>query len=123
MSWLYSLRASLRGLVRELVRGVWARWFIYPGLAANERDGAVLRQAVARRAQQLGLALGPGGTLDPATPLIDKAAVRAAPHRYIRPRVPDVPLALAQSMTMSPGITLLTPVPALMLDICQEVGR
>jgi phenylacetate-CoA ligase len=113
MMWLYSVRASLRGLLREIVRGIWARLFVYPGLAAHERDGSALRRAVAQRAHKLGLPLQPDGALDPATPLIDKTAVRAAPQRYLRPRAPGslwratirtsgtsgTPLAIAQSLS------------------------
>jgi phenylacetate-CoA ligase len=111
MLW-YSLRASLRSLVREAVRGIWARRWIYPQLAAHERDGAALQQSVLRRARSLGLALTGAGTLDPALPLIDKAAVRAAPQRFIRARrwgsllratirtsgTSGTPLAITQSM-------------------------
>ncbi len=80
MSFWFSLRATLRGLLREAVRGVWARWFIYPQLAANERDATHLRLANARRMRKLKLAP------DAVPPLIDKAAVRAAPARFVRPR-------------------------------------
>lgn len=113
MAWWYSLRATLRGLVRELLRGVWARRWIYPQLAANERDGAALHRYVARRARALGFTLGANGRLDPGAPLIDKAAVRAAPDRFVRPRRPGTllratirtsgtsgtPLAITQSLS------------------------
>ena len=109
----FSLRATLRGLVREAVRGVWARRWIYPQLLRNERDGAALRQSVIERARALGLTLGADGTLDPATPVIDKAAVRAAPHRFVRARrwgslvratirtsgTSGTPLAITQSLS------------------------
>jgi phenylacetate-CoA ligase len=80
MAFWYSLRATVRGLLREALRGVWARWCIYPQLLANERDRTRLQMANARRLRALGLAPGPG------TPLIDKAAVRADPARFVRPR-------------------------------------
>jgi phenylacetate-CoA ligase len=107
MSFWFSLRATLRGLLREAVRGVWARWFIYPQLAANERDATRLRLANARRMRKLHLAF------DVAPPLIDKAAVRAAPARFVRPRrwgsllratirtsgTSGTPLAITQSLS------------------------
>lgn len=109
----FGMRATLRSLLREMLRGVWARWWIYPQLAANERDCAALRLAVARRARRLGLALDASGRLAPCTPLIDKTAVRAAPGRFVRPRrfgslwratirtsgTSGTPLAIAQSLS------------------------
>lgn len=80
MALWFSLRASVRGLLREALRGVWARRWVYPQLAANERDAASLARANARRLRTLGL------VLEPETALIDKAAVRAAPARFVRPR-------------------------------------
>lgn len=76
----FSTQATLRGLWREAVRGIWARWWIYPHLAANEHDPAALQRFVARRITALGL------VIDAATPLVDKAAIRAAPARFLRPR-------------------------------------
>jgi phenylacetate-CoA ligase len=113
MAFWYSLRATLRGLLREVLRGIWARWWIYPQLAANERDQSALRRAVLRRARTLGLAVAGDGVLDPAIPLIDKAAVRAAPQRFIRARrwgsllratirtsgTSGTPLAITQSLS------------------------
>ncbi|WP_332847840.1 glycosyltransferase [Massilia sp. S19_KUP03_FR1] len=107
MAFWFSLRATLRGLLREAVRGVWARWLVYPQLVANERDSTRLQMANARRLRALGLAPAPG------TPLIDKAAVRAAPARFVRPRrwgsllratirtsgTSGTPLALTQSLS------------------------
>jgi len=112
-AWWFSLRATVRGLVREAVRGVWARRWIYPQLARNERDGNTLRQSVMQRARALGLALADNGALDPATPVIDKAAVRAAPQRFVRARrwgslvratirtsgTSGTPLAITQSLS------------------------
>jgi len=109
----FSLRATLRGLVREAVRGVWARRWIYPQLLRNERDGAALRQSIIERAHALGLPLGADGRLDPATPVIDKAAVRASPRRFVRARrwgslvratirtsgTSGTPLAMTQSLS------------------------
>ena len=108
----FSLRATLRGLLREALRGVWARWWIYPQLLANERDSVALRRFVGRRARALGLAVGADGCMPPATPLIDKSTVRADPHRFVRPRRPGsllrttirtsgtsgTPLAITQSL-------------------------
>jgi phenylacetate-CoA ligase len=109
----YGMRATLRSLVREIVRGVWARWWIYPQLAANERDPAALRLSVARRARRLGLALDAAGGVALATPLIDKTFVRAEPARFVRPRrfgtlvratihtsgTSGTPLAIVQSLS------------------------
>jgi phenylacetate-CoA ligase len=113
MTFWYSLRATVHGMLREVLRGVWARWWIYPQLAVNERDRAALRQTVLRRARSLGLAIGRDGALDPAVPLIDKAAVRAAPQRFVRARrwgslvratirtsgTSGTPLAITQSLS------------------------
>jgi len=112
MLW-FSMRASLRSLLREVLRGPWARWWVYPQLAANERDGAALHLSVIRRARAVGLALAADGDLDPATPLIDKSAVRASPLRFVRPRrwgsllratirtsgTSGTPLAITQSLS------------------------
>jgi len=109
----YGMRATLRSLLREMLRGVWARWWIYPQLAANERNATALRLSVARRARRLGLALDGAGRLAPCTPLIDKIAVRAAPGRFVRPRrlgslvratirtsgTSGTPLAIVQSLS------------------------
>lgn len=76
----YSTLATLRGLWREVARGIWARWCLYPHLAANEHDHPALQRFIARRITALGLAV------DAAAPLVDKAAIRAAPARFLRPR-------------------------------------
>ncbi|MFS2021202.1 phenylacetate--CoA ligase family protein, partial [Massilia sp. CT11-108] len=55
--WTYSLKCSLRSLVREVVRNVWGRAFVYPGLVANERSRESLSAYVARRARQVGVPL------------------------------------------------------------------
>ena len=36
-TWTYSLKCSLRLLVRAGGRNAWGRAFVYPGLAAHER--------------------------------------------------------------------------------------
>ena len=84
MAFWFSLRATVRGLLREAMRGVWARRFIYPQLAANERDGSALARANARRLRVLGAPFA--SVPAPDTPLIDKAAVRADRARFVRPR-------------------------------------
>jgi phenylacetate-CoA ligase len=88
--WTYSLKCSLRSLVRELVRNVWGRAFVYPGLVANERSAAALSAYAARRARAVGVALDGDGTrlarLAPGSPTLGKADVRRDPARLVRPR-------------------------------------
>ena len=57
------------------------------------------------------------------TELHSRATEADTTHRELRLDVLAVEKRKLKSMTISPGITLLAPVPALMLDICQEVGR
>ncbi|MYM92182.1 phenylacetate--CoA ligase family protein, partial [Rugamonas sp. FT82W] len=47
--WKYSLKFSLRSLLRDAVRGVAARTLLYPELARNERSAAALADYVAAR--------------------------------------------------------------------------
>jgi phenylacetate-CoA ligase len=91
--WTYSLKCSLRSLVRDIVRNVWGRRFVYPGLVANERSRAALAAYVARRARRVGVPLDGDGTtlarLAPGSPMLTKAEVRQHPERLVRPRGPD----------------------------------
>jgi phenylacetate-CoA ligase len=88
--WTYSLKFSLRALARELVRNVWGRVFVYPGLVANERSAEALAAYIGRRARRLGLAVDSDGTraphVAPGAPLLTKAAVREHPQTLLRPR-------------------------------------
>lgn len=92
MMWRYSLRLSLRSLVRWLTRDLWARLLVYPALARNERSLPALRAYVARRARAVGMPAPP----DPAVlrvvplsaPLLTKAELRWQPARHLRPRRP-----------------------------------
>jgi phenylacetate-CoA ligase len=91
-TWTYSLKCSLRSLVREGVRNVWGRVVVYPGLAANERSRERLADYVARRARRVGVPLDGDGTalarLAPGSPMLTKADVRQHPERLVRPRGP-----------------------------------
>jgi phenylacetate-CoA ligase len=90
--WTYSLKCSLRSLVRELVRNVWGRVFVYPGLVANERSRDALAAYVARRARRVGVPLDGDGSalarLAPGSPMLTKADVRQHPDKLVRPRGP-----------------------------------
>jgi len=90
--WTYSLKCSLRSLVREVVRNVWGRAFVYPGLVANERSREALAAYVARRARQVGVPLDGDGTvlprLSPGSAMLTKAEVRQRPDKLVRPRGP-----------------------------------
>jgi phenylacetate-CoA ligase len=90
--WTYSLKYSLRSLVRETVRNAWGRLFVYPALAANERSHEVLADYAARRARRVGVPLDGDGTalvrLAPGSPMLTKAEVRQHPEKLVRPRGP-----------------------------------
>jgi phenylacetate-CoA ligase len=90
--WTYSLKCSLRSLVREVVRNVWGRTFVYPGLVANERSPEALAAYVARRARRVGVPLDGDGTalarLAPGSQMLTKADVRQNPEKLVRPRGP-----------------------------------
>jgi phenylacetate-CoA ligase len=89
-TWTYSLKASLRSLARELVRNVWGRVFVYPGLAANERSRAALAAYVARRARAIGVTPEGDGVdlprLSSSSGLLTKHEVRQHPERLVRRR-------------------------------------
>src|SRR5438067_9016 len=90
-TWTYSLKFSLRSLLREVVRNSWGRTFVYPRLAANERSAATLRDYVARRAARIGVPLAGDGTSLPrlasatgsAGKLLTKAEVRQHPEKLV----------------------------------------
>jgi phenylacetate-CoA ligase len=89
-TWTCSLRFSLRSLVREAFCNVWARTFVYPRLAANERSIDKLRAYVAERAGRIGVPIAGDGTVlarlaSPAG-LLTKAEVRRHPEKLVRPR-------------------------------------
>lgn len=90
MSIKYSLKLSARSLVRELVRNLWGRVFVYPALAHNERSAATLNDYVRHRARALGVAVPPDATrldvVQPGTPLLTKTALRQYPGQHVRPR-------------------------------------
>jgi phenylacetate-CoA ligase len=89
-TWAYSLKCSLRSLVRELARNVWGRYFVYPRLVANERSADALAAYAVRRAAAIGVPLDGGATtlarLAPGVPLLTKADVRRHPHMLVRAR-------------------------------------
>jgi phenylacetate-CoA ligase len=90
--WTWSLKATLRSLVRLLLRGLWGRLLVYPWLAAHERSGALLNAYIARRARRLGLHAAPDGTrlarVDPAAGFVTKTMLREHPEHYLRRRAP-----------------------------------
>ncbi|ELX13303.1 hypothetical protein Jab_1c19260 [Janthinobacterium sp. HH01] len=88
--WKYSLKFSLRSLLRDAVRGVAARTLLYPELARNERSAPALAAYVAARCRLLGL---PVPAQPNAVPMVAdgaatmaKADVRGTPQRYLRAR-------------------------------------
>lgn len=88
--WKYSLKFSLRSLLRDAVRGVAARALLYPELARNERSAAALADYVAARCRLLGLPVPAAPNAVPVlggdAPTMAKADVRGTPQRYLRPR-------------------------------------
>lgn len=90
MTFKHSLKLSLRSLVREGVRNLWGRVFIYPALARNERSSATLNDYVARRARSLGVSVPPDATrlqaVPPGAQLLTKTELRQHPERHVRPR-------------------------------------
>ena len=90
--WTYSLKLSLRSLVRELVRNLWGRTLVYPALARNERSAGALNAYVARRARALGVTAPVDATrlstVESDAGLLTKAALRRHPARHVRPRRP-----------------------------------
>ena len=106
-TWTYSLKFSLRSLVRETVRNFWGRTFVYPRLAANERSADHLRSYVARRAARIGVPLGGDGVALPrlatTAGLLTKAEVRA---RAVADALGLLEEAVVNPSTLSsPGLT------------------
>ena len=114
--WTYSLKFTLRAMLRELLRGFWGRYLVYPRLAAVERSPALLNAAVARRARRIGVTVDADGTrlrrVDPEAKLLGKTELRRHSERFLRPRTPatllrntirtsgtsGTPLALVQTL-------------------------
>ena len=88
--WTYSVKYTLRSVGRELLRGFWGRYLVYPRLAARERSPGVLNAAIAHRARRIGVAVDPDGTrlrrLDPGAILLTKGELQRHPERFLRPR-------------------------------------
>jgi phenylacetate-CoA ligase len=88
--WRYSLKVSVKSLARELVRNFWARHFLYPALAANERDPQALARYRQHRARKLGVQINADATrlpvVAPDAPLLSKATLKQHPARFVRPR-------------------------------------
>ena len=105
--WTYSLKHSLRSLVRELVRNLWGRMLVYPALARNERSAEALNRYVVRRARALGVAAPLDatrlGTLAPGASLLGKAALRRDPARHVRPRRLSSPGTLLRNTIRTSG--------------------
>jgi phenylacetate-CoA ligase len=89
-TWTYSLKLSLRSLVREVIRNAWGRAFVYPRLVANERSPRALQDYIRHRAASVGVAPDGDGLslprLGPSVPLLSKADVRQHPGKLVRPR-------------------------------------
>lgn len=90
--WTWSLKATLRSLVRILLRGLPARLLVYPRLVAQERSPALLAAAIVERARRLDVQVALDGTrlahADPGAGFLTKDALRQYPERFVRPRAP-----------------------------------
>jgi len=88
--WTYSVKYTLRSVGRELLRGFWGRYLVYPRLAARERSPGLLNAAIAHRAHRIGVAVDADGTrlrrLDPGAALLTKGELQRHPERFLRPR-------------------------------------
>ncbi len=88
--WTYSVKYTLRSVGRELLRGFWGRYLVYPRLAARERSPGLLNAAIAHRARRIGVAVDADGTrlrrLDPGAALLTKGELQRHPERFLRPR-------------------------------------
>jgi phenylacetate-CoA ligase len=111
--WRYSLRFSLRSLGRELGRNLWARLFVYPALARNERDPQALAIYRTLRAGRLGVQVAPDGRqlrfLDQGDKPLAKAELRQHPERFVRARRPGTLLrtTIRTSGTTGSPLTLV----------------
>jgi phenylacetate-CoA ligase len=90
--WTWTLKATLRSLVRLLLRGLPARLLVLPRLVANERSAAALNADIARRARRLQVQVEADGTrlrrVDPAARFVTKTMLRQHPERFLRRRAP-----------------------------------
>ncbi|WP_229425542.1 hypothetical protein [Massilia sp. Se16.2.3] len=120
--WTWSLKCTLRSLLRTLLRGLWAR-ILLPGLLANERSAVRLNESIARRARRLGVQVDGDGTrlchADRGAPLLTKHALRQHPERFVRPRGPGSLLRNTIRTSGTSG-TPLTPVQAWSAVIREE---
>ncbi|WP_313703635.1 phenylacetate--CoA ligase family protein [Massilia sp.] len=84
------MKYTLRSVGRELLRGFWGRYLVYPRLAARERSPGLLNAAIAHRARRIGVAVDADGTrlrrLDPGAALLTKGELQRHPERFLRPR-------------------------------------
>ncbi|MDC8757612.1 phenylacetate--CoA ligase family protein [Janthinobacterium fluminis] len=76
--------------MRELVRGFWARYCLYPRLARNERSPEALASYIAQRRRSLGLAPAGHGAaprrISDTAGLISKIDLKTRPAQFLRPR-------------------------------------
>lgn len=88
--WTYSVKYTLRSVARELLRGFWGRYLVYPRLAQHERSPGLLQAAIAQRARRLGVAVDGDGTrlrrLDSGAAVLTKGELQRHPERFLRPR-------------------------------------
>jgi phenylacetate-CoA ligase len=90
--WTWSLKATLRSLVRMLLRGLWGRLLVYPRIRRHERSAALLNADIARRARRLGVELALDGTrlqrVASSARFVTKTMLRQHPERFVRRRAP-----------------------------------
>jgi phenylacetate-CoA ligase len=90
--WTWTLKATLRSLVRLLLRGLPARLLVLPRLVANERSAAALNADIARRARRLQVQVEADGTrlrrVAPTARFATKTMLREHPERFLRRRAP-----------------------------------
>ena len=89
--WTYSLKFTLRSIVRAVLRGLPAR-LLGPRLAAVERSPQLLADSIAQRARRLQVDVDGDGTrlrrLASPAGLLTKSELRRYPERFVRPRTP-----------------------------------
>lgn len=90
--WTYSLKFTLRSVLRTVLRGLPARLLLSRRLAAVERSPQRLAELIQERARRLEVAVDHDGTrlrrLDPSASLLTKSELRQDPQRFVRPRGP-----------------------------------
>lgn len=114
--WTYSLKFTLRSIVRAALRGLPARLLFARRLAAVERSPRLLAELIRERARRLEVAVEHDGTrlrrVEPSARLLTKNDLRQDPGRFVRPRAPGTllrntirtsgtsgsPLSLVQSL-------------------------